>query len=420
VIWPIVTLNDLQADEPRAITDGPFGSNLARQHYTESGPRVVRLQNIGDGRFIDAKAHISQRHFESLRAHEVLGGDLLVASLGEVLPRACLAPEGLGPTIVKADCIRVRLGPNVDPRWAMYALQRPSARKWADEHRHGVGRPRLGLKAIRQIPVPLPDLAEQRRIVEVVEDHLSRLDAAARYLSAVRERSESLAESTLRGQLLKANGVERPLVDLLATPLINGKSVPSLAGGFPVLRLTALKDAGVDLRERKGGDWTKADPKRFLVSRGDYLVARGNGSLRLVGRGSLVRDDPDPVAFPDTAIRIRPDLTRLSPEYLDVVWNSTAIRTQIEAMARTTAGIYKVNQAHVERVVLPVPTLDVQKAIVSSVGATDEQVRRLDLAARIAARRGDVMRRTILAAAFSGKLTGRHTDIEIIEELSHV
>ena len=95
--WAVATLNDLQADEPRAITDGPFGSNLASRHYTESGPRVVRLQNIGDGRFIDERAHISEEHFESLRAHEVLPGDLLVASLGEVLPRACLAPATLGP-----------------------------------------------------------------------------------------------------------------------------------------------------------------------------------------------------------------------------------------------------------------------------------------------------------------------------------
>ncbi len=59
--WPVVSLNDLQADEPRAITDGPFGSNLASRHYTDQGPRVVRLQNIGDGRFVEGEAHISEK-----------------------------------------------------------------------------------------------------------------------------------------------------------------------------------------------------------------------------------------------------------------------------------------------------------------------------------------------------------------------
>lgn len=106
--WRWVTLNDIQADEPRAITDGPFGSNLTSSHYTSSGPRVVRLQNIGDGEFVDAYAHISREHFNVLRLHEVLPGDLLVASLSESPPRACIAPSWLGPAIVKADCIRVR------------------------------------------------------------------------------------------------------------------------------------------------------------------------------------------------------------------------------------------------------------------------------------------------------------------------
>src|SRR5450759_469754 len=204
--WKLVELNDLQSEEPRAITDGPFGSNLARVHYTPSGPRVVRLQNIGDGVFNDARAHISEAHFETLRNHEVLPGDLLVASLGEVLPRACIAPASLGPAIVKADCIRVRLTPEVDPRWVMYSMQRPNVRRWADDHRHGVGRPRLGLKVIRQIPVPLPPLDEQHRIVDILEDHLSRLDAAQSYLSSAIARAAAMyrgvLQSASRGQLV--------------------------------------------------------------------------------------------------------------------------------------------------------------------------------------------------------------------------
>ncbi|MGH3903860.1 MAG: hypothetical protein ACRDTE_06690, partial [Pseudonocardiaceae bacterium] len=108
--WQIATIDELKASESRAITDGPFGSNLTSAHYTADGARVVRLQNIGDGVFNDARAYISMQHFEGLRNHEVAAGDLLIASLGEELPRACIAPASLSPAIVKADCIRVRLG----------------------------------------------------------------------------------------------------------------------------------------------------------------------------------------------------------------------------------------------------------------------------------------------------------------------
>lgn len=155
-----------------------------------------------------------------------------------------------------------------------------------------------------------------------------------------------------------------PLAELIAAPLANGRSVPTQAGGFPVLRLTALRKGGINLAERKGGAWTRVDAERFLVRAGDFLVARGNGSLDLVGRGGLVGPDPDPVAFPDTMIRVRPDAERLEPRYLALAWTAPAARTQIERSARTTAGIYKINQTHLEAIRVPVPPLDEQRRIV--------------------------------------------------------
>lgn len=403
--WPVVPLNDLQADEPRAITDGPFGSNLASRHYTDSGPRVVRLQNIGDGSFVDEEAHISQEHFESLRAHEVLAGELLVASLGEVLPRACLAPATLGPAIVKADCIRVRLRPDVEPRWVMYAMQSPEVRRWAESHRHGVGRPRLGLKVIRQIPVPLPPLDEQEQIVALLEDHLSHIDAADAYLDAALRRAATLIDQILDNELTLKEAERTSLGDLLTIGLANGKSVPTEDGGFPVLRLTALRSGRIDLAERKDGAWAATDANRFLVKRGDFLIARGNGSLRLVGRGGLVTDDPDPVAYPDTLIRARPDPAIISPEFLALVWNAPTIRSQIERAARTTAGIYKINQKDVAGIQVPVPAPLDQERIVRSVNAVREAMARLESEIGRSRLRGIALRRSVLAAAFSGQLT---------------
>ena len=79
--WEWVQLQDIAAAEPRAITDGPFGSNLKTAHYTDDGPRVIRLQNIGDGVFKPEDTHISQEHYELLERHAVRAGDLIVASL---------------------------------------------------------------------------------------------------------------------------------------------------------------------------------------------------------------------------------------------------------------------------------------------------------------------------------------------------
>ena len=195
--WAWARLQDLSAAEPRAITDGPFGSNLKTAHYTETGPRVIRLQNIGDGEFRREDAHISLDHYESLLAHSVQQDDLIVASLGESLPRACLVPDWVPPAIVKADCIRVRLHPEVNRSYVNLTLQDPRLRKETNVDIKGVGRPRLGLQRIRQLAVPLAPRAEQDRIVEAVEEHFSRLTAVSSAVSAATLKIQALRRAVL-------------------------------------------------------------------------------------------------------------------------------------------------------------------------------------------------------------------------------
>ena len=49
--WPTHTL----AEVAESTIDGPFGSALKGEHYVEDpGVRVVRLANLGDGRFVDS------------------------------------------------------------------------------------------------------------------------------------------------------------------------------------------------------------------------------------------------------------------------------------------------------------------------------------------------------------------------------
>ena len=93
--WADAQLHQITADEPAAITDGPFGSNLKTVHYTDSGARVVRLNNLGDGRFKDAdQSFISLDQYRQLTKHEVRAGDLITAALGDPLGRTCIAPTG--------------------------------------------------------------------------------------------------------------------------------------------------------------------------------------------------------------------------------------------------------------------------------------------------------------------------------------
>ncbi|WNI24697.1 restriction endonuclease subunit S [Streptomyces sp. ITFR-16] len=165
---------------------------------------------------------------------------------------------------------------------------------------------------------------------------------------------------------LPAGWVSVRLSDVLSEPLINGRSVRTLDGGFPVLRLTSIKDGAIDLGESKEGSWSAEEAKPYLVTQGDYLLSRGNGSRKLVGRGGLVGDVAVPIAFPDTMVRVRVNPEIIIPKYLGRLWDSLLVRRQIESLARTTAGIYKVNQKMLEGIRLPLPPLAEQGRIVEA------------------------------------------------------
>lgn len=420
--WRIASLETLAAPFKGSITDGPFGSNLARQHYRDSGPLVVRLQNIGDGTFVDSPAHIDSDHFDTLRKHEVLPGDLLVASLGEVLPRACLAPSNLGPAIVKADCIRVRLREDVEPRWVNYALQRPSVRKWAGQHRHGVGRPRLGLKGIRQIPIPIPQIKEQTRIVEMLEDHLSHLDAVTRYISPVHRRLEALLARTVSDSL-RGGGGETLRVDDVSVSVKNGIFV-SRPGtepcGVPILRIGAVRPLRLSLDDLRYSERDVDDlaARGELLESGDLVFTRYNGNPRFVGSCAVVGALSHPLTYPDKLIRVRVDPTRALPGFVALACTYGPGRTQIEAKLKTSAGQVGISGRELRTVEFGVPDLATQAAVVDKVSALMAASSRLDRQRVDIESRADVLRRAVLTAAFEGKLTGRKSDDDVIEELA--
>jgi type I restriction enzyme S subunit len=120
-------------------SDGPFGSNLKTSHYVDAGVRVVRLQNIGVGKFLDEdKAFVSEQHFSSLKKHECIPGDVLIGTLGDPNLRACILPQHIYVALNKADCIQLR--PNLDiatPEYICSFLNTPAALSLASGFIHG-------------------------------------------------------------------------------------------------------------------------------------------------------------------------------------------------------------------------------------------------------------------------------------------
>jgi len=171
--YPLRTFGDIS----ERMSDGPFGSNLKSSHYVETGVRVIRLQNIGVGKFVDEdRAYISDDHFLSLSKHTCLPGDVLVGTLGEPNLRACLQPDWLPVALNKADCVQLR--PNQDialPQYVVALINQPSVEKLAYSLMLGQTRTRISMGRLRDLRVPIAPLDDQRRFVACLQ-RIAKLD----------------------------------------------------------------------------------------------------------------------------------------------------------------------------------------------------------------------------------------------------
>jgi type I restriction enzyme, S subunit len=203
---------------------------------------------------------------------------------------------------------------------------------------------------------------------------------------------------------------------LLSEPLANGKSVPD-GDGTPVLRLTCIGSGVVNLDARKTGEWGRIDPASYLVKKNDFLIVRGNGSLRLVGRGGRVLSEPDRVAYPDTLIRVRLSTAALNPALTPRWWDSPPVRRHIETRAKTTAGIHKVNQGDVAETPIPLPPYNEQDRILDELERLDSVATAAthDLAPALA--RCSRLRQAVLKWAFEGKLVDQDPNDEPAQKL---
>ncbi|MBV6388664.1 MAG: hypothetical protein JNIBNLAF_00258 [Nitrosomonas europaea] len=217
--WVWASVDQCLLDES-AITDGPFGSNLKSSHYQDSGPRVIRLQNIGDGVFLDARAYISESHYQELMKHAVEEDDLVVAMLGEVLPRACIVPSGVSPAIVKADCARVRLNTKLLlPNVLLAHLNSKPVRNIVAKFVKGIGRPRINLGHIRSIPVALCAIKEQFQINATLAEAQSSIDEQLKGINFGLKQSAAQRKNILKaafaGQLVPQDPNDEPASVLL-------------------------------------------------------------------------------------------------------------------------------------------------------------------------------------------------------------
>jgi len=197
--WPVKTIREVA----EKVSDGPFGSNLKTEHYTTEGVRVIRLQNIGVGEFLDDdKVFISLEHYSKLKKHTCIPGDVIVGTLGDPNLRACILPAHVKVAINKADCIQVRPNKNfLNAAYLCHLLNTPQMLRLASSYIHGETRTRISMSQVASLQIPIPSLSVQEEYAQILR-HFDHVYANQKRSSEViNELFHSLMYKAFRGEL---------------------------------------------------------------------------------------------------------------------------------------------------------------------------------------------------------------------------
>lgn len=191
-LWQLLPLAEIASTSSNSFVDGPFGSNLKSDEYTTEGVRLIQLQNIGDGEWIDDnKIFTSEKKYQELKRHAAFPGDIAIAKMADPIARACMIPPVSDRFLVVADCIK--LMPDLKkyyPKFIVYAINNHSVRLQAELKSTGTTRKRINLSLLKTVNVEIPPLPEQRRIaaiLDAIDEAIQRTETLISKLKAMKE-----------------------------------------------------------------------------------------------------------------------------------------------------------------------------------------------------------------------------------------
>ncbi|MEI6674599.1 MAG: restriction endonuclease subunit S [Verrucomicrobiota bacterium] len=270
-------------------------------------------------------------------------------------------------------------------------------------------RVRLKEERFLALEIPLPSLAEQRRVVASIEKLAAQIHEAQRLRKAAADEAEAMifrvTSSLIDNPNWETSIVGKVLIGKPRNGLGPQKEVES--GGRPMLRINAVSSTPsrfVDMSASKQVEVSDAVASPFVVQHNDVFIVRYNGDINRVAKPAIYKGNNEAqVVYPDKLIRLRTNSDLITPDFLVVALSSLSVRRQIEELGKTTAGNIGVSGANVQSFEIHLPPLLEQRRIVAELDALQAEVDALKRLQAATALELDALLPSILDRAFKGE-----------------
>lgn len=268
----------------------------------------------------------------------------------------------------------------------------------------GTGATVQGVKLpfIKSLPLSLPPLPEQERIVGILDEAFDGIAKAKATAEINLQNARALFQSRLQTVFSqKGDGwVEKKLGEVIQ--IQNGyafKSGEYSAAGYFLMRISNVQDGEITLSNPKYIQIDDKKLERFVLKNGDILVSlTGN-----IGRVGMIAEEHLPAVLNQRVARIVPKGSSIDRDFLFRFLLSSAFRERLQEAGHGAAQ-QNVSTKEIECVPISLPSLDIQRSIIEQFDEFASETQRLESLYQSKLDALDELKKSLLHQAFTGNL----------------
>lgn len=297
----------------------------------------------------------------------------------------------------------------LDPRWIHWLTKTHSFWAQCDEKSRGTsGKNRIRPERFLEIEIPLPHLAEQRRIVARIEELAAEIEEARRLRQEAVEEAQVVnhsAMSAILHRLRNSPSTEQGPISLFAEVNPRRGAEPRLSANDPVsfVPMRAVDDISGTIATPETRLFSEASKGYTCFREGDVIWARITPCMQN-GKSAIARNLVNGVGFGSTEFHVLRPGPKISAEWLHALVRHKAFLEEAAELLKGTAGQQRVPESFLKAKVIMVPPLPVQQRIVAQLDALQAEVDRLKALQAETAAELDALLTAILDRAFKGEL----------------
>ncbi len=468
--WTWTTVTELGTPSQQAVLTGPFGASLGREDFVSVGVPVLTIGCLTEAGLSLSKAmYTTTEKAQELDRYQVQVGDVLFSRMASV-GRADVVTAAFAGTLINYHLMRLRLASEaIIPSYFVYFVRGSNAvTDYVRDVNHGATRDGINTNQLLAMPVLLPPLAEQRRIVATIEEQFTRLDAGVAALkwaqAALKRYRAAVLKAAVEGKLTASWRTQHPdvqpaaglLADILAerrarweadlrakgkdpakarydepqSPQTEG--LPELPQGWVWATVEQVYDViggvtkGRDLSQRaivsvpylrvanvQRGYLDLSVVKCIDVPDDElprYLLQNGDilltegGDADKLGRAAVWSGQVEACIHQNHIFRARSFVPQIRSWWLAFYANSEQGQGYFRKSAKQTVNLASINLTQLRKCPLPLPSSDEQQEIVAEVEQRLSVVSVLEATIAANLKRAERLRRAILERAFTGRL----------------